>query len=129
MIIKGFYMASNIFVKQGIELDTLENRFRKTYKILKLFSFTDGWNNLPKLNYILLFKTLYAKCESCSTDDFENSSIIQLSLVYNKNRKLIIHESKNLQEITQMAHELSKNLSLKIRDSATDRRNPVWITN
>ncbi|MCC6180903.1 MAG: hypothetical protein IT237_03615 [Bacteroidia bacterium] len=122
-------MASNIFVKQGIELDTLENRFRKTYKILKLFSFTDGWNNLPKLNYILLFKTLYAKCESCSTDDFENSSIIQLSLVYNKNRKLIIHESKNLQEITQMAHELSKNLSLKIRDSATDRRNPVWITN
>lgn len=129
MIIKGFYMASNIFVKQGIELDTLENRFRKTYKILKLFSFTDGWNNLPKLNYILLFKTLYAKCESCSTDDFENSSIIQLSLVYNKNRKLIIHESKNLHEITQMAHELSKNLSLKIRDSATDRRNPVWITN
>ncbi len=129
MIIKGFYMASNIFVKQGLELDTSENRFRKTYKILRLFSFTDGWKNLPKLDYILLFKTLYAKCESCSTDDFENSSIIQLSLVYNKNRKLIIHESKNLQEIQQMAHELSKNLTLKIRDSATDRRNPVWITN
>ncbi|MDF2449743.1 MAG: hypothetical protein K0R26_2247 [Bacteroidota bacterium] len=84
--------------------------------------------SLPKGDYLLLFKTSYVKCESCSVDDFESSRTFQLSLVYNKNRKLIIHESSNLKELSQWALDAAKALKLRIRDSASDRRNPKWIT-
>ncbi|WP_317900007.1 hypothetical protein [Aurantibacillus circumpalustris] len=76
-----------------------------------------------------MFRTLYAKCEPCEMEDFENNSMIQLSLVYNKNRRLIIHESKDLNEIRTTAGQLASSFNLKIRDSATDRRNPKWLSN
>lgn len=60
-------------------------------------------------------------------EDFENASTIQLSLVYNKNRRLIIHEAKIFQDITDMAKQLAQAFNLRIRDSATDRRNPQWL--
>jgi hypothetical protein len=60
-------------------------------------------------------------------EDFEDSSTVQLSLVYNKNRRLIIHESPNFDEVKTMAQQLAQSFNLKIRDSATDRRNPKWV--
>lgn len=128
MKITGKHAASNFFVEQGLTLDTDKKCYQKSNKIMKLFTIREACKQLPKPNYILMFRTLYAKCEECSIEDFENSSVIQLSIVYNKNRKLIIHESKNCKEITKMAQELAQELNLKIKDSATDRRNPKWLS-
>ena len=127
MKISGTYAASNFFVQQGVELDTDKKCYHKSNKIVKLFRIKESCKSLPKLDYILMFRTLYAKCEECSIEDFENSSVVQLSFVYNKNRKLIIHESKNFGEVKQMAEQLSKEFKLKIKDSASDRRNSKWI--
>lgn len=127
MKITGKYAASNFFVQQGLVLDTDKKCYYKSNKIVKLVSVKDSCKKLPKLDYVLLFRTLYAKCEECSVEDFENSSVIQLSLVYNKNRKLIIHESKNSNEVIEIAKQLAQELHLKIKDSATDRRNPKWL--
>lgn len=128
MLVNGKYAASNFFVQQGLILDTDKKCFSKSNKLFQLFNFKEDCKSLPKLDYILMFRTLYAKCEECSIEDFENSSVVQLSLVYNKNRKLIIHESKNFEEIKKLATELSKELKLKIKDSASDRRNSKWIS-
>lgn len=127
MKISGKYKASNFFVQQGLVLDADKKCYHKTNKIVKLFTINESCRRLPKLNYILMFRTLYAKCETCSIEDFENSSVVQLSFVYNKNRKLILHESKNFEEVKQMAEKLAQEFSLRIKDSASDRRNPKWI--
>jgi len=127
MKISGIYAASNFFVQQGLELDTDKKCYHKSNKIVRLFTISESCKSLPKLDYILMFRTLYAKCEECSIEDFENSSVVQLSFVYNRNRKLIIHESKNFEEVKMMAEQLAKELNLRIKDTASDRRNSKWI--
>ena len=79
------------FVYKNRELINPEKLLYKAYK--RVFGIDSGtWKALPKLDYILLFKTLYIKCEGCTLEDFDNDegAIYQLSLVYNKNRKIII---------------------------------------
>lgn len=128
MIITGKYAASNIIFQQGLILDTDKKCFIKTKKLFHLFDVSDKCIPLPRLDYILMFRTLYAKCEPCSTEDFKNSSTVQLSLVYNKNRRLIIDESKDMAKVLEKAKSISGLLHLKIRDSATDRRNSTWLS-
>lgn len=127
MLYTGRYAASNFIVQRGIELDDEQKRYRLTYRILSLFGFKSSWEKLPKPDYLLLFRTLYAKCETCTLEDFDESSMIQLSLVYRKNRRLILHESRGMADMRLRAKELAQAMQLRIRDSATDRRNPVWL--
>ncbi len=127
MKIDGKYAASNFIVQQGLILDTDKRCYVKSRKLFGMFDISDKCKPLPKLDYVLLFRTLYAKCEECSMEDFETSSLIQLSLVYNKNRKLIVHEGKNMKETLEKAKLLSDMYGLRIRDSATDRRKPKWL--
>ena len=127
MEIKGNYAASSFFIRQGIEIDLAKNCFRRVSKLFFLLKLKDAFKPLPKIDYILLFKTAYAKCEPRTIKDFENSSTIQLSFVHGTNRKLIVHESNNIEEVKQLARQLSRELNLKVKDSATDRRSPQWL--
>lgn len=125
--IKGERANSNIFRKLGTYLD-LKKGLYKNYE--RVFGITLGsWQKLPRFDYILLFKTLYIKCEGCTAEDFEDGhgAVYQISLVYNKNRKLIVHESKEKEEIFALAEKLKSFYHIKIKDSASDRRNPKWI--
>ena len=126
-LITGKRASSNFFRKLGTQLD-LEKGLYKNYE--RVLGITLGsWKKLPKFDYILLFKTLYVKCEGCDAEDFENEkdSVYQLSLVYNTNRRLIIHESNVIEEIFTLAEKLKLFYNLKIKDAATDRRHPKWI--
>lgn len=127
MIYTGKYAASNFVVRKGIELDADKGCYRLSYRILGLFTFRSPCEKIPKGDYILLFKTLYAKCEPCGLDDFDDSAMIQLSLVYRKNRRLILHEGIGMSDMRARAREFAAEFNLRIRDSATDRRNPVWL--
>ncbi len=127
-IIEGKRASSNFFRKMGTLID-LEKGLYKAYE--RVLGLTSGlWKKMPKFEYVLLFKTLYVKCEGCSPEDFEddNGTIYQLSLVYNKNRKLIVHESKVKGEVFLLAEKLRSFYKIKIRDAASDRRNPVWLS-
>lgn len=126
-IITGKRASSNFFRKMGTLLN-LDKGLYKAYE--SVLGMTSGsWKKIPKFEYVLLFKTLYIKCEGCVPEDFDdsNGAVYQLSLVYNKNRKLIVHESKLKDEIFSLAERLSNFYKIKIRDSASDRRNPKWI--
>lgn len=85
---------------------------------------------LPQLNYVLVFKNVFAKCEACSIDEFENNphAYFQVSLVHNKNRRIIVHETKNKEEAFAMAQQLGSHLHLRIKDSASNRREAVWLS-
>jgi hypothetical protein len=126
-IIIGKRASSNFFRKMGTQLD-LQNGLYKAYE--SVLGMTSGsWKKTPAFDYILIFKTLYIKCEGCVPEDFEDGhgAVYQLSLVYNKNRKLIVHESKEKEEIFALAEKLKSFYHIKIKDSASDRRNPKWI--
>ncbi|MDO8998643.1 MAG: hypothetical protein Q7W45_02680 [Bacteroidota bacterium] len=124
-IIIGKRESSNFLMKT----ETLLNLEKGLYKIFeKSFGFGSGeWKKIPKLDYILLFRPLYVKCEGCSVDNFEKDSVYQLSLVYNKNQKIIVHETDKKDEVFNLAEKLSSFFKIKVRDSASDRRNPKWI--
>lgn len=128
MIYRGKYAASNFIVQRGIELDYDKGCYQLTYRIFNLFAFKSACEKLPKGEYLLLFRTLYAKCETCTIEDFDESSTIQLSLVYRKNRRLILHESHAMSDMRLLAKDMSQTMKLKIRDSATNRRKPVWLS-
>jgi hypothetical protein len=127
MILKGKYATSGLIIQRGIWVNTDDKWYRRSFRLFGLLNFFSKKIKLPPADYILLFRTLYAKCEPCSLEDFDDSSTIQLSLVYHKNRRLIIHESRDKKQVFEYARFLAADLKLKIRDSATDRRNPVWL--
>jgi len=127
--ILGSYAGSNLFVKRGVHLSLANNCYKTVNKVMGLFRINGPCKNLPKAKYILLFRTLYAKCEACDLEDFDagKGSFLQLSLVYGNNRRLIVDETKDMAEVMKKARLLAGTLGLKIRDAATDRKNPVWL--
>lgn len=127
MLIKGRYIASNFILTQEIEVDLEKKCFSKFTVLFSFIKFRHACEPLPKVDYVLLFKTLYYKCESCRVDDVDKYGIIQLSLVHNKNRKFIVNESVDLENSKELAKQLASSLNVNIRDSATDRRHPMWI--
>jgi hypothetical protein len=127
-MITGNIMASSVFFRQQMQVDLEKRQYRLVKHLFGLFTIRDEWKKFGKIDYVLLFRTLYAKCETCTAEDFERSSVIQLSLVYNKNRRLIISEGSDLVEMKRTGLKIAEELKLKVRDSATDRRNPVWVS-
>jgi len=129
MELTGKYSASNFFMKRGIKLDLLNECYKVSNKLLSFISLPSQCSKIPKPDYILVFKTLYAKCEACELEDFDtgNGSVYQLSLVYNKTRRLIVDEGKNKEGIFTKAKLLAQHFQLKIKDSASNRKQPVWL--
>lgn len=127
MLIKGKYIASNFILRQEVELDLKKKCFSKFTLLFSFIKFRHACEPLPKVDYVLLFKTLYSKCESCRVYDVDKYGVIQLSLVHNKNKKFIVNESADLENSKLLAHQLATALQVNIRDSATDRRHPKWI--
>ncbi len=127
MEIKGKYANGSLALKQGIVIDLQKRLYSIFTTLFGIIKFRDEPKPLPAVEYVLLFRTLYNKCQSCNIADFENDSVIQLSLVHDKNRKLIIHETDNMEQIMMMAHILADELKVSIRDAATDRRHPMWL--
>jgi hypothetical protein len=76
-----------------------------------------------------VFRSLFAKCETCSIDEYENNpnAYFQVSLVYNKNRKIIVEETKNKEAAFALAIEVASGLKAKLRDSATVRGKSTWL--
>lgn len=129
MEITGNYSASNFFVKRGVKLDLLKGCYQVTNKLLSFISLPAKCERIPKPDYVLVFKTLYAKCEACELEDFDNGngSVYQLSLVHHKTRRLIVHESKSKEQIFEKAKELAAYFHLRIKDSASNRKKPSWL--
>lgn len=127
MILEGKYAASGVVLRQGILVDLTEKKYKLTRRLFGIFNLIDAWKPLPKADYLLMFKTFYATCEACDMSE-PATGINQLSIVYNKNRRLLIHESESGEEVLLMATQLAESFRLKIRDAMSNRRSPKWIT-
>ena len=126
---------SNIFIGYRKALNNWLRQFKtfidfdhKLYKVEESLLNIFKWGKfepLPQLNYVLIFRSFYAKCEACSLDE-NADSYYQISLVHNKNRKIITHETKNKAEAITIAEKLAKGLDLSIKDAASVPGQSSW---
>lgn len=125
-LINGQRAGNNWLRKSGTLLDLDNGRYMNYESIAGIRSGT--WKVLPKIDYLLLFRAVYVKCEACSLDEFEDEKRghYQLSLVH-KQRRIILHESKNKEEVFALARKLSGLMKLPVRDSASKRQQPKWL--
>ncbi len=105
---------------------------KRVYKLQEGFLGVFKWGEfkpLPKIDYVLVFRSLFAKCETCSIEENANNpnAYFQVSLVYNNNRRIIVQETKNKDEAFALAREVSTGLKTKIKDSATTFGKSTWL--
>jgi len=123
-IIIGHRAAVSNWVRQ---FDTFIDLKKGLYKIqeglLGIFKWGD-FKPLPKLNYVLVFRSFFAKCEACSIDDQENNpnSFYQVSLVHHQNRRIIVHETKSKDDALRFGQHLAIELKTPLKDSVSNTR-------
>ncbi|MDX2174580.1 MAG: hypothetical protein SFY56_15860 [Bacteroidota bacterium] len=128
-IIIGQRRALSNWLRQFTTIIDIESKMYKLQEgIFGIFKW-GSYKPLPKISYVLVFKSFYAKCETCSIDSaIDNpNSYYQISLVYNSNRRIIVHETKSREEAFDFANTISFYLNLKIKDSATNTKQSVWL--
>lgn len=111
---------SNWFRKFGTDIIPFANKYRVNESLLGIFNWSEE-RPLPKIEYVLIFKNVFAKCEACSVDEFENNihAYFQVSLVHHKNRRIIVHQTKNKQEALNIAQALSQQFNKPLKDATT----------
>ncbi len=128
-VIEGRRKAISNILRQFRTFVDLETR---TYKLEESLLGIFRWGkfkSLPKINYVLIFRSLFVKCEPCSfTEEEDNpNAYFQVSLVYNNNRRIIFHETRIKAEAFDIGKSLALGLSSRLRDSATNPRHGKWV--
>src|SRR5687767_9055944 len=120
-LIIGKRDAISNWIRQFVTIIDMEKRVYKLQESLFGLFKWGTFKPLPKIDYVLIFKSLFVKCEACSVDDYENdpNAYFQVSLVYNKNRKIVVEETKDKAEAFALAMEVASGLKTRLRDSAT----------
>lgn len=128
-LIIGKRDAISNWIRQFVTVIDIEKRVYKLQEgLFGLFKW-GAFKPLPKIDYVLIFRSLFAKCEACSIEEYENNpnAYFQVSLVYNKNRKIIVEETKDKVAAFALAIEVACGLKARIRDSATVRGKSIWL--
>jgi|GEM_PF-670365 len=128
-LIVGKRKAISNFFRQFTTFIDIE---KKMYKLEEGLFGIFRWGNfqpLPKIDYVLVFRSFFAKCEACAFDAENDNpnAYFQVSLVYKSNRRIILHETKEKQEAFELATETALSLKTKLRDSATNPGKSVWL--
>ncbi|MDP1801273.1 MAG: hypothetical protein Q8L81_07975 [Bacteroidota bacterium] len=128
-LIIGKRDALSNWLRQFVTIIDIEKRM---YKLQEGFLGIFKWGTykpLPKIDYVLVFRSLFAKCEACSIEENATNpnAYFQVSLVYNNTRRIIVQETKNRDEAFMLAHEVASALKTKLRDSATTFGKSTWL--
>lgn len=127
-LIIGKRQAISNWVRQFATIIDIEKRVYKLQEgFLGIFKWGD-FKPLPPINYVLVFKSFFAKCEACSLDEQDDeSTFFQVSLVHHNNRRIVVHETKNKAEAFNLATVMSSALHTRLKDSASNRKQSVWL--
>ena len=128
-LIIGKRDALSNWIRQFVTIIDVEKRVYKLQESLFGILKWGTYKPLPSIDYVLIFKSLFVKCETCSIDEYENNpnAYFQVSLVYNKNRKIVVEETRNKAVAFAIAIEVASGLNTRLRDSATVRGKSTWL--
>jgi len=119
LVISGKREAlSNWIRKFSTDVFPESGKYGLNESVLGIFKWTKKLT-LPKIDYVLIFRHVFAKCENCSVDSFENNihAYFQVSLVHGRNRRIVVHESKNKQSSLDIGNALSQALHVQLKDN------------
>jgi hypothetical protein len=128
-LIIGKRDALNNWVRQFATVIDAEKRlFKMQEGLFGIFTWGE-FKPLPKIEYVLVFRTLFAKCEDCSIEDTDKNpnAYYQVSLVYNKTRRIIVQETRSLTEAFELAKLTAVALNTRVRDSASQKGKSSWL--
>jgi len=126
-LVIGKRSAISNWLRQFSTIIDLENKLYKVQEsMLGIFKW-GTFKPLPKIDYVLVFRSFFAKCESCSLEEYEANSYFQVSLVYKNKHRIIVHETRKKEEAFSMAKNIATGLNTHLKDSATDKRQSVWL--
>lgn len=100
----------------------------KTYRyITSWFGLTVGkWQNLPKIDYISVFKTEEkTRVWTRSASTLVTDTIVKVNLFYNGNHRIKAYQTKSTSEAFKIAKEIATVLNVDILD-ATERESK-WL--
>ncbi len=103
-------------------VDPEKKLFRESESLLGIFQW-GNYKTLPKIDYVLVFRNHFAKCEACTFDEQEDSSsaYYQVSLVHHKTRRIVVQETHSLDKALQMAKSLSASLQVGLKNGVQKR--------
>ncbi|MBK9282854.1 MAG: hypothetical protein IPM51_00880 [Sphingobacteriaceae bacterium] len=110
-------------------IDPIQGLYKIQESLLYIFKWGE-FKRLPKIDYVLVFRQLFAKCESCPVDEIEkdNASFFQVSLVYDKNKRIIFHETRSREDAFIQAKTLAAQLQSRVMDSTNRNGIKSWLT-
>lgn len=101
-----------LVAKKGIEVDFAKNQFRYLYVVFSI-KVSLGWRNLPNVEYISVLKNA-------------KEAEITVSMVLNKNNKIVVAELKNKEHAFSAADYFAQNLgNIRILDATV--RPFAWL--
>lgn len=128
-VIVGKRDALSNWIRQFVTIIDIEKRAYKIQEgLLGIFKW-GTFKPLPKIDYVLVFRSLFAKCEACSLEEYENNpnAYFQVSLVYNKNRRIIVQETKDKKDAISLARAVASGLKTRLKDAATTAGKSTWL--
>lgn len=119
---------SNWFRQYTLVIDPIKGSYTQKNTWFGVFRFTAA-HPLPPIKYVLIFRQLFAKCEPCEMGEFEDDGLTwyQVSLVYGRYRRIIVHETRSRKAAFEKATTLGTLLGKKVLDAATNRRSSQWL--
>lgn len=110
---------------RGIEVD-LENKNFRNVVIFGNHAF-GSWQPLPKINYVSVFKAIIASSimgRSGATVTTREKAIL-VNLIHDKNKRLLVYKTENVEEAFVRAKIFAEKLDVKIYDATT--RKGHWL--
>jgi hypothetical protein len=119
---------SNVFRQFKTMIDPTERMYMIEQGLFGIFRW-GKYKALPKIDYALIFRSHFAKCEACAFDAEEDNpnAYYQVSLVHHSNRRIVVHETKRKKEAFEFATRLANVFNIRLRDAATDPRHGIWL--
>ena len=127
-LIVGKRKALSNWVRQFTTfIDVEKGKYKLEEALFGIFKWGE-FKPLPKIDYVLIFQSFFSKCEECLIEEHDSpNAYFQVSLVYNKNRKIVVQDTKNKEEALLLAYEVALALKTKLKDSSSNTGKITWL--
>jgi hypothetical protein len=128
-LITGKRKAISNWLRQFVTIIDPEKQIYKVQEcLLGIFNW-GSFKTLPKPDYVLIFRSFFAKCEACEINSLETNPnfYYQVSIVHHKTNRIIVHETKHADEAFHFGYNLAHRLNTRLKDSASNTKQGKWL--
>lgn len=105
-----------LMLSEGSEFNLESKKYREFYS---LFGFDFGkWKDLPEIEYVSVFNTFEnSRVQGMGASANFKNKIIKLNLFYDRNKKIEVYKTEDIDDAFEMAKQISQILNIEIYDA------------